>query len=299
MYDPNANNVRDDGTSCGPNIAVNSNSLTGFPGYCLPYIFESDTLENMEFGWKTTLADGDVQFNGSIYSIDWENIQVSQFDSQNISIFTLIDNGGDAEIQGIEVDLIWAANANWTLYAAGSVNDTELVFVDPAFDIVVADADVPVAIAGVMGGWSTEVHADTSRVLIEAAYWNPPSILLTSKRLGLRSEASARFERGMDPNFCALAADRVAQLLQEIAGGRVAPGLADEYPHRIEPRTIEFPVAEVESVSRDPGGMFAKVEARPLAALDRGREVLLVLPAVPVDRAEETPEATTEPEGQP
>lgn len=115
-------------------------------------------------------------------------------------------------------------------------------------DIVVADGSTPVAIAGVMGGAATEVHVDTSRVLIEAAYWNPPSILLTSKRLGLRSEASARFERGMDPNFCDLAADRVAQLLQEIAGGRVAPGIADEYPHRIDPRTIEFPVAEVERV---------------------------------------------------
>jgi phenylalanyl-tRNA synthetase beta chain len=115
-------------------------------------------------------------------------------------------------------------------------------------DIVVADGSTPVAIAGVMGGAATEVHVDTSRVLIEAAYWNPPSILLTSKRLGLRSEASARFERGMDPNFCDLAADRVAQLLQEIAGGRVAPGIADEYPQRIGPRTIEFPVAEVERV---------------------------------------------------
>jgi phenylalanyl-tRNA synthetase beta chain len=115
-------------------------------------------------------------------------------------------------------------------------------------DIVVADGVGAVAIAGVMGGGRTEVYADTSRVLIEAAYWNPPSILLTSKRLGLRSEASARFERGMDPNFCALAADRVAQLLQDTAGGRVAPGLADEYPRRIESRIIIFPVAEVERV---------------------------------------------------
>nr|NIS88637.1 TonB-dependent receptor [Woeseiaceae bacterium] len=65
---------------------------------------------------------------------------VSQFDSQNISIFTLIDNGGDAEIRGIEADLIWSASDRWTLYAGASFNDTELVFVDPAFDIVVADA---------------------------------------------------------------------------------------------------------------------------------------------------------------
>ena len=112
-------------------------------------------------------------------------------------------------------------------------------------DIVVADETRPVAIAGIMGGADTEVHDGTSRVLIEAAYWNPPSILLTSKRLGLRSEASARFERGMDPNFCDRAADRVAHLLQELADGAVAPPLVDEYPKPIAPRSILFDVAEV------------------------------------------------------
>jgi outer membrane receptor protein involved in Fe transport len=94
----------------------------------------------MEFGWKSTLADGRVQFNGSIYQISWDNIQVSQFDSQNISILTIVDNGGDAEITGLETDVIWAATDSLTVYAAASFNDTELVYVDPAFDIVVADA---------------------------------------------------------------------------------------------------------------------------------------------------------------
>jgi phenylalanyl-tRNA synthetase beta chain len=60
-------------------------------------------------------------------------------------------------------------------------------------DIVVADGRRPVAIAGIMGGADTEVHGDTTRVFVEAAYWSPPDILMTSKRLGLRSEASARF----------------------------------------------------------------------------------------------------------
>ncbi|NNC76847.1 MAG: TonB-dependent receptor [Woeseiaceae bacterium] len=140
LYDPGANNTRDDGTNCGAEVAINSNPSTGFPGYCLPYVFESDTLENLEFGWKTTLFDGLVQFNGSIYRIDWENIQVSQFDSQNISILTIVDNGGNAEITGLEADMIWAATDNLTISAAASFNNTELVFVDPAFDIVVADA---------------------------------------------------------------------------------------------------------------------------------------------------------------
>ncbi len=112
-------------------------------------------------------------------------------------------------------------------------------------DIVVADAEHPVAIAGVMGGANTEVTDETQNVLIEAAYWEPPSVLMTSKRLGLRSEASARFERGMDPEFCRLAADRVAKLLVETAGGTVA-GVVDEYPAPPAPKTVELHMSEIE-----------------------------------------------------
>jgi phenylalanyl-tRNA synthetase beta chain len=114
-----------------------------------------------------------------------------------------------------------------------------------ASDIVVADAERPVAIAGVMGGADTEVTDETQNVLIEAAYWDPPSVLMTSKRLGLRSEASARFERGMDPEFCRLAADRVAQILVETAGGTVA-GVVDEYPAPQAPRVVELHMSEIE-----------------------------------------------------
>lgn len=114
-----------------------------------------------------------------------------------------------------------------------------------SIDIVVADGGKPVAIAGVMGGADTEVTDETTNVFIEAAYWDPPSVLLTSKRLGLRSEASARFERGMDPEFCRFAADRVAQILVETAGGTVA-GVVDEYPAPPAPRSIELYMSEIE-----------------------------------------------------
>lgn len=112
-------------------------------------------------------------------------------------------------------------------------------------DIVVADPHRPVAIAGVMGGAETEVHKGTTRILIEAAFWDAPSIMLTSKRLALRSEASARFERGMDPEFCLHAADRVAQILTQIAGGRPSPKPVDEYPGRVPSREIALPLSEV------------------------------------------------------
>lgn len=115
-------------------------------------------------------------------------------------------------------------------------------------DIVVTDGENPVAIAGVMGGASTEVHKDTTDVFIEAAYWDPASILMTSKRLDLRSEASARFERGADPSFCHLGADRVAQLLTDIAGGVPAPNPVDVDPGGITPWTVLYPLSETERI---------------------------------------------------
>lgn len=111
-------------------------------------------------------------------------------------------------------------------------------------DIVVTDGKDVIAIGGVMGGEATEVHDGTSDVFIEAAYWDPASVLLTSKRLGLRSEASSRFERGADPSFCPLGADRVAQILAHIAGGKPAPNPVDVNPGRIEPWVVEYPIAE-------------------------------------------------------
>jgi phenylalanyl-tRNA synthetase beta chain len=127
-------------------------------------------------------------------------------------------------------------------------------------DIVVADAERPVAIAGVMGGADTEVTDETKSVFIEAAHWNPPSVLLTSKRLGLRSEASARFERGMDPEFCRFAADRVAQILVETAGGTVG-GVVDEYPAPQEAKTIELHMSEIDRL------LGIRMEADTAAAL--------------------------------
>ena len=124
-----------------------------------------------------------------------------------------------------------------------TLDDIERSLVDS--DIVVTDGQRPVAVAGVMGGADTEVHDGTTRILIEAAYWDPPSILFTSKRLGLRSEASARFERGMDPEFCGRAADRVAQILEQTAGATTVVGPIDAYPGRIPPRHVTFRMSEV------------------------------------------------------
>jgi len=114
-----------------------------------------------------------------------------------------------------------------------------------AGDIVVADATGPVALAGVMGGASTEVSASTTNILVEAANWHPPSIMHTSRRLNLRSEASSRFERGVDPNLSDLATLRTAKLIAETGAGRVRAGHVDEYPNPVQPQSIRLTGSDI------------------------------------------------------
>ncbi|MBI2932348.1 MAG: phenylalanine--tRNA ligase subunit beta [Planctomycetes bacterium] len=94
-------------------------------------------------------------------------------------------------------------------------------------DLVIADAERPVAIAGVMGGKESEIGGSTRDVLIEAAMFDPVSVRRTSRRLGVASESSYRFERGVDWETVELASRRTAQLVAELAGGTVAPGAVD------------------------------------------------------------------------
>jgi len=106
--------------------------------------------------------------------------------------------------------------------------------------LVIADATEPVALAGIMGGAESEISDDTRRVLIESACFLPTSIRRTSKTLGLMTEASYRFERGADVEIVPKALDRAARLVAELAGGRVAGGMVDEYPRPIQRRNIVF-----------------------------------------------------------
>lgn len=105
-------------------------------------------------------------------------------------------------------------------------------------DLVIADKSNALAIAGVMGGFNSEITNDTSLVLLEGANFNEKSIRLTSKKFNLRSEASNRFEKGIDPNLCDLAVDRVCQLAELIGAARVVKGNIDIYNHKKETKTI-------------------------------------------------------------
>jgi len=105
---------------------------------------------------------------------------------------------------------------------------------------VVADAARAVGIGGVMGGAETEISFSTRNVLIECAWFDPISIRRTSKALGLRSEASYRFERGADPEMAEVASRRAAELIQQVAGGELLAGVVDVYPHREPEAKIEL-----------------------------------------------------------
>ena len=96
--------------------------------------------------------------------------------------------------------------------------------------LVIADAEKPVALAGIMGGYDSEITETTCDVLLESAYFNPSSVRATAKLLGISTEASYRFERGADPGIALTALDRAAQLIAELAGGTICEGTVDVYP---------------------------------------------------------------------
>ncbi|HKD74910.1 MAG TPA: phenylalanine--tRNA ligase subunit beta, partial [Ktedonobacterales bacterium] len=112
--------------------------------------------------------------------------------------------------------------------------------------MLVCDPTGPLSVAGVMGGATSEISNTTTNVLLEAATWNPVNIRRTSTKLGLRSESSSRFEKGLDPELARMGLDRAAQLMAELADGEVAPGYIDNYPQPVEQQILRFNPREVE-----------------------------------------------------
>ncbi len=120
-----------------------------------------------------------------------------------------------------------------------TLDDTERALTPDT--LVIADAEVPVALAGVMGGLDSEVTESTTTVLLESANFNPVSIRRTAMRLRARSEASSRFEKGLSPELTVVAARRATKLIVELGGGRAARGIIDVYPRKAREVTIELP----------------------------------------------------------
>ena len=114
--------------------------------------------------------------------------------------------------------------------------------------LVIADNERPVAIAGIMGGAGSEVSEKTTDILLESAYFKPSVVRKASKRYGLHTESSHRFERGVDPNGALDASCRAFQLIQEHAEGRAAVNFTDIYPNKINPVEIEMRLSRARSV---------------------------------------------------
>jgi phenylalanyl-tRNA synthetase beta chain len=110
---------------------------------------------------------------------------------------------------------------------------------------VIADCARAVGIGGVMGGAETEISFSTRNILVECAWFEPIPVRRASKALNLRTEASYRFERGMDPEMAELASRRTAELIQQLAGGEILAGVIDVYPRREQPRKIELTRKEI------------------------------------------------------
>ncbi|MDZ7694074.1 MAG: phenylalanine--tRNA ligase subunit beta [Balneolaceae bacterium] len=115
----------------------------------------------------------------------------------------------------------------------------------PAGTLFICDGEGPAAIAGVMGGVDSEVDDDTTEILIESAYFDPGTIRKTAKEQNLQTDASYRFERGIDPALQRIAAERCAELIAEVAGGTIVEGCTDVHPIKTEPDQIELRVGYV------------------------------------------------------
>jgi phenylalanyl-tRNA synthetase beta chain len=127
--------------------------------------------------------------------------------------------------------------------------------------LMICDGEKSVAVGGVMGGLNSEIEPSTRRVLIESAYFNPGSVRKTAKTLGLSTDASYRFERGVDPKGTVKALNRAALLMAEIAGGKLVSGVIDEHPRPVPTPSIDL---SVEKTNRLLGTSFGTKEIRSL-----------------------------------
>ena len=160
-----------------------------------------------------------------------------------------------------------------------------------ASDGVIADGgDVPIGLAGVMGGASTEISATTTDVLVEMAWWDPGTIADTAARLNLHSEASLRFKRGTDPERAPLAALRFAELLALVGGATLRPGVVDEHagmPRREVVRVRPGRVNAVMGTQLDRGLMVDLLDPIGFESVEVGHDLDVTVPSWRPDSSSE------------
>jgi len=114
--------------------------------------------------------------------------------------------------------------------------------------LVIADSKKPIAIAGIKGGKETGISENTKIILLESANFDPVIIRRGSIKLDLKTDASARFSHGLDPNLTEIAVDRAAYLISKVCGGKIAKGILDYYPQKVLPTKIKLEIEKVESL---------------------------------------------------
>ncbi len=115
-----------------------------------------------------------------------------------------------------------------------------------ADDLMICDAEKPMCIGGVFGGLDSGVTASTTDVFLESACFNPTWIRRTARRFGLSTDASFRFERGLDPNGTIEVLKRAALLIREVAGGRITGEIQDVYPNKVEPYAVDITFRKID-----------------------------------------------------
>ena len=154
-------------------------------------------------------------------------------------------------------------------------------------DLMICNTESGMCIAGVFGGLRSGVTGETRNIFLESAYFDPVYVRRTSKRHGLNTDASFRFERGADPEMTLLALKRAAMMIREIAGGKISSDIIDEYPTRLEPFRVKVKYAHVdrlvgEKIERDTIKQI--LEALEISIESESRDGLdLVVPAYRVD----------------
>ena len=157
-------------------------------------------------------------------------------------------------------------------------------------DLIIYDNEGPTSMSGTMGGARSEVSDATTRVLMEAASWDPPTIMRMWRRHDLRSEAATRFERGVDPNLADIANQRASAMVNTLAGGEILDGAIDEVATQIDPEVVSLAMRDVKRLLGD--GFTADGVAKILSSLGmsvEGSEEMTV--TVPTYRPDVTRDA--------
>ncbi len=194
------------------------------PRYCARVITELKIEPSPQWLQEKLIAGGSRPINNVVDATNYVMLECGQ----PLHAFDYDRLGGQAKKQ-IKVRLAKPSEKIITLDG----QERELT----ADTLVIADAVQPIAVAGIMGGADCEVGEQTKNIVLESANFDGANILLSAKKLKVKTEASYRFEKGLDPNLAGLAIDRVAQLIKELAGGNIS-ALVDIYPNPSKPVEI-------------------------------------------------------------